>query len=339
MSKLFKNGTVFYRGKFQEKDFIVDDNGMMIMAEVIDLEDFEEIIDCTGIHVFPGLINMDSSLQEITQSQIEKLSKDCAEGGYTTTFITSNSNEFNSRKAIQYSQENMKHWAQIEMYPIANAMNNQESVDIEELSKETFLFTTNEENIEALQEIMRKCAEQNNILNFNGQETEQLQKKLQLAKETGCQCHVWGVRDNSSLELIERYQSERVLITASVDLEVLLKEEKSFFLDAIARGTISLVSVNENDIVTNIFGVMYTNLVKEKLLTLEKVVEILSDNPARVFDLNGGEIINLEKANLSFFNLVGRKKVKSKSCFDGQWVMGTCCMTLVEGIVVYRNGI
>ena len=57
MSRLFKNATLFYQDKFVNTDFMIDDKGILVIADLIDIDDFDEVIDCSGIHVFPGFVD------------------------------------------------------------------------------------------------------------------------------------------------------------------------------------------------------------------------------------------------------------------------------------------
>ena len=56
------------------------------------------------------------------------------------------------------------------------------------------------------------------------------------------------------------------------------------------------------------FELIYTYLVRTGKITLEKCFELMSFNCADIFGIEGGEIINFEKANLAVFNLNQREK-------------------------------
>ena len=41
MSRLFKNATLFYQDKFVNTDFMIDDKGILVIADLIDIDDFD----------------------------------------------------------------------------------------------------------------------------------------------------------------------------------------------------------------------------------------------------------------------------------------------------------
>ena len=73
----------------------------------------------------------------------------------------------------------------------------------------------------------------------------------------------------------------------------------------------------------------------------------MSYNCADIFGIEGGEIINFEKANLAVFNLNQREKINPKTFvykgkrtpFEGCWSMVRCVMTVADGQIVYREGL
>ena len=115
------------------------------------------------------------------------------------------------------------------------------------------------------------------------------------------------------------------------------KEEKSKGLEKSLMGVVGLeVS----------FPVLYTNLVKTGIITLEKLIELMNTNPRKIFGI-GTEIKVGQKADISIFDLNKKYNIdsntflsKGKSTpFDGEEVFGECKMTIVGGKVVYNGGI
>lgn len=86
------------------------------------------------------------------------------------------------------------------------------------------------------------------------------------------------------------------------------------------------------------FPVLYTGLVKEKIITLEKLVELMSINPRKRFDIpqdHSWTLAELEKP----FTLDSRSFFSKGKCtpFDGQELFGKVLMTICGGRVVYRG--
>ena len=64
MGKLFKNGTIIdYASNIEAKmDILVEDEEIVKIAENIPEEE-HEIIDCTGLYIMPGMIDMHCHLR------------------------------------------------------------------------------------------------------------------------------------------------------------------------------------------------------------------------------------------------------------------------------------
>jgi len=94
------------------------------------------------------------------------------------------------------------------------------------------------------------------------------------------------------------------------------------------------------------FSLLYTYLVEPGLATLAQLIDWMAYKPAKVFGLEGGMIGVGQKADLAFFDLTTPKKILAEEFlslatntpFIGWEVKGTTTMTLVDGIVVYKEG-
>ncbi len=112
-------------------------------------------------------------------------------------------------------------------------------------------------------------------------------------------------------------------------------EEKSRGLERSAMGVVGLETS---------FAVVYTKLVKTGVITLEKAVELLAEAPRRIFGL-GGKIAVGEAADIAVFDLdkkwtVEPEKFFSKgkaTPFEGWELEGECCLTMVDGEIVYER--
>jgi dihydroorotase len=112
-------------------------------------------------------------------------------------------------------------------------------------------------------------------------------------------------------------------------------EEKSKGLSGSAFGVVGLETA---------FAVMNTHLVKKGVITLEKLVELMSDNPRKIFGI-GSEIKVGQKADLTIYDLEENYNIDSSKFvsmgkatpFDGNNVYGKCKMTIVSGKIVYNE--
>ena len=92
------------------------------------------------------------------------------------------------------------------------------------------------------------------------------------------------------------------------------------------------------------FPLLYTYLVKQNIITLQKLIELMNINPSKRFNI-GTQIAVGEKADLSVFNLdeeyvIDSNKFASKgrnTPFNGYKVFGKCKMTIVDGKVVFNE--
>ena len=90
---------------------------------------------------------------------------------------------------------------------------------------------------------------------------------------------------------------------------------------------------------------MYTGLVRRGIITLERLVELMSLNPRRIFGLGGGLEVGAP-ADIALFDLDSRYSIDPQTFlsngratpFDGWEVCGRCVTTIVDGRVVCDNG-
>jgi dihydroorotase len=94
------------------------------------------------------------------------------------------------------------------------------------------------------------------------------------------------------------------------------------------------------------FPVLYTKLVKSGILTLQRLLSLMSARPADVFGFNGGKLEIGEIADLTLIDLnkqttIDLKNFASKSSnspFIGWEVYGETVLTIVDGNIVWKRG-
>ena len=96
MNTLLKNGTVIdYASRTEKKlDILIENNKILKIAENIEAEDCK-IIDCEGLYIMPGMIDMHCHLREPGgehKETIETGSKSAVKGGFTTICPMPNTN-------------------------------------------------------------------------------------------------------------------------------------------------------------------------------------------------------------------------------------------------------
>lgn len=91
------------------------------------------------------------------------------------------------------------------------------------------------------------------------------------------------------------------------------------------------------------FSICYENLVLTEEISLMKLIELMSTNPARIYGLEGGEISEGKIADLTIIDLDSEYKIdkyKSKSSntpFKDKTLRGEVLYTISEGKLVYKK--
>ena len=108
------------------------------------------------------------------------------------------------------------------------------------------------------------------------------------------------------------------------------KEEKSLGLEKSAMGVVGLETA---------FAVMYTKFVKTGILSMEKLVELMSRAPRERFGITSDTGFTVFELNREFtvdpneFLSLGRA-----TPFEGERLYGKCLMTVYGGKAVYLDG-
>lgn len=426
MTRIFQNGVIYLNNEFQEKDFLIDDLGIITIADTIDLDEVDEIIDCSGLHIFPGFIDPHVHLREPGfeyKETIDTGTRAAAHGGYTTVFAMPNVNPVpDNAKTIREFSKLCEQTGHVHVVPVASITKGQhgtgELVDFDECLTETFLFSDDGKGVqdegmmkqamiacERLNAVVLAHCEDESLLIPGGcihegkkakefglvgissaSEYQQVERDLNLAKETGCQYHLCHMSTKESVEALRLAKKAGVLATGEVTPHHLFlceddvienhgrfkmnpplrtKEDQQALLEGLLDGTIDMVSTDQAPhseqekncsfeeaamgVVTNeiAFPLLYTYLVKEKRCTLQQVIAWMSTHAAELFGVEGGDIVNFSKANITIFNLNDRQQVRSREFlskgkstpFEGRWLQSKCLMTIVDGEIVYRKGL
>ena len=201
-------------------------------------------------------------------------------------------------------------------------------------------------------------------------------RDLKLAKETGCAYHVCHISTKESVELIRAAKAEGVDVTCETAPHYLvlcdedLCEEGRFkmnpplrsaadrdaLIEGILDGTIDMIATDHaphsqeekaKGLEKSAFGIvgletafpiMYTEFVKSGKMTLERLVDLMCNNPRRRFGITsdaGYTVWNVEKeysVNPDDFATLGRA-----TPFAGRRVFGENLLTVLGGSVVYKK--
>ena len=209
-------------------------------------------------------------------------------------------------------------------------------------------------------------------------EWKPIERDLKLVQETGCSYHVCHISTKESVQLIRDAKASGIDVTCETGPHYLtlcdedLQEDGRFkmnpplrsradmraLLDGLCDGTIDMIATDHaphsleekaKGLAGSLMGVvgletafpvLYTHLVKPGVLSLERLSQLLSDNPRKRFGLPGGyengdytvwDLGESYTVDPSEFLTMGRA-----TPFTGMQVSGRCLMTVCNGQIVYE---
>lgn len=215
-------------------------------------------------------------------------------------------------------------------------------------------------------------------------EWRQVERDIELVRRTGCRYHVCHVSTKESVELVRRAKAEGLPVSCETAPHYLLltdmdiKEEGRFkmnpplrsaddraaLIEGIKDGTIEVLATDHaphsaeeksRGLKGSAFGIvgletafplMNKYLVEKGVVTLEKLIDLMSAAPCRIFGLKGGVLEPCAAADIAVLDLDAEytadpAEFASKgraTPFEGWPVKGRAVMTIVNGKIVYRYG-
>ena len=214
-------------------------------------------------------------------------------------------------------------------------------------------------------------------------EWKQVERDLKLAAATKAKYHLCHISCKESVDLIRKYKRKLKTISCEVTPQHLLldcsmlknkgiykvnpplrtKQDRISLIKGIKDGTIDMIATDHAphsekektvDLIHSCFGIasmdyaftlLYTYLVKTKVIDLNKLIALMSINPARKFDLPINKITVGSKASLMVFDpktttKISKNKIYSKSKqspFIGMPCCGWVKLNVANGYVVYDS--
>ena len=201
-------------------------------------------------------------------------------------------------------------------------------------------------------------------------------RDVELAGETGVRYHACHISTKESVDIIRRARAEGVDVTCETGPHYLVlcdrdlqedgrfkmnpplrgAEDREALIEGILDGTVGMIATDHAPHeaeaksrglersamgvvgLETAFAVMYTHFVKTGRITLEKLVELMSVNPAKRFGI-GSFLEEGQAADLAVFDLSREWVVKPEEFlskgratpFEGETLFGRCVLTLVGG--------
>lgn len=206
-------------------------------------------------------------------------------------------------------------------------------------------------------------------------EYRQIERDLRLAEETGCAYHVCHISTKESVELIRQAKAHGVNVTCETAPHYLVLcdedmqedgrfkmnpplrslEDKQALIEGIKDGTIDMIATDhaphsaeekgrglEKSLMGVVgletaFPVLYTELVTKNIITLDRLVELMSFKPKERFGIDTNndfavfDISEAYKIDPENFLSMGRA-----TPFAGREVFGRCLLTVHNEKVVYK---
>ena len=206
-------------------------------------------------------------------------------------------------------------------------------------------------------------------------EYRQIERDLRLAEETGCAYHVCHISTKESVELIRQAKAHGVNVTCETAPHYLVlcdedmqedgrfkmnpplrsREDKKALIEGIKDGTIDMIATDhaphsaeekgrglEKSLMGVVgletaFPVLYTELVMKNIITLDRLVELMSFKPKERFGIDTNndfavfDISEAYKIDPEDFLSMGRA-----TPFAGCEVFCRCLLTVHNGKVVYK---
>ena len=366
--------------------------------------------------IFPGFCDVHVHFREPGFSYKETIatgSASAARGGYTAVCTMPNLNPVpDSAEHLNTELEIIDETALINVYPYAAISVGERGEELAELAAmagKAVAFSDDGRGVQSrelmfdamlrvksLGKIIAAHCEDNSLLNggyiHDGEyarahghlgicsesEWRQIERDLELVRDTGAAYHVCHVSTKESVALIRAAKADGLDVTCETAPHYLTMDEgdlqedgrfkmnpplraradREALIEGICDGTIDMIATDHaphsaeeksRGLEKSAFGVvgletafpvLYTKLVLPGVITLEKLVELLTVNPRRRFniplcvDFSVWDLNKVYKVDPSKFKTMGRA-----TPFSGWQVHGSCMATVCGGQLVWREDI
>ena len=218
--------------------------------------------------------------------------------------------------------------------------------------------------------------------NPSASEWKQVERDLALVRETGCAYHVCHVSTKESVALIRKAKAEGLDVTCETAPHYLVmndsmlqedgrfkmnppiraEEDRQALIAGLLDGAVDMIATDHaphsaeeksRGLEKSLFGivgletafpVLYTELVRPGVLTLERLIDLLVTNPARRFGIGSPEIKEGAAADLTVFDLNADYTIDPADFlsmgratpFAGRRVWGKCLLTVAGGEIAWE---
>lgn len=341
-----------------------------------------EIINGEGYVLMPSFIDLHTHLRDpgLTHKEdLETGQKAALKGGYTVLCPMANTKPVcDNKEVMEYVIDKAKkldlcHIKQV--CAITKNLDGEEMIDIASMREYTDLFSDDGYTL-FNEEIMKNALKLSKELDFKvlthcQPEFMIVERDLKLLKEVGGNLHICHISLEDTLEEIKKYKNEGYNFTCEVgphhiygygleykvnpsfakeeDMKALIQGIKEGYIDMIGTDHAPHTSEDKEKGSPGISNIevsfqMVNKVFKENNISLKKLSEVMSANPAKLLNLDQGLVEEGLKADLVIIDeniedIIDTTKFVSKgknNPFDGQKVIGKVLLTIRDGKIVYR---
>ena len=377
MSLLLTGGAVFLNGSFQNMDLAIDQGRIVSVSPSQENTSVIELHNCL---IVPGFVDVHVHLREPGFSYKETIysgTAAAAAGGYTAVCAMPNLKPVpDSVDTLGLQLDLIRRNANIRVYPygaITCGEQGQALADLKGMAPDAIGFSDDGRGVQS-EDMMREAmllakslgkpivahsedesllakgwaihdgdyARRNGFIgNDPASEWKQVERDIQLVRETGCQYHVCHISTKETVELIRAAKAEGLPVTCETGPHYLVMcdedlwdegrfkmnppirsaEDRDALIQGLLDGTIDCIATDHaphsaeekskglagslNGIVglETAFPILYTNLVQPGIVSLETILNAMCVNPRKIFGLPGGSLEVGQIADLTVLDL------------------------------------
>lgn len=379
MGFLLAGGNVYLNGGFQKADVSVAQGRIVSISPSLSREG-QSVVEVNDLFLVPGFVDVHVHLREPGFSYKETVSTGAAAaaaGGYTAVCAMPNLNPVpDSAAALDIQLDAIARDACVHVYPYGSITAGEQGqflADLDGLASNVAGFSDDGRGVQS-EEMMRTAMERAKALdkpivahcedetllakgwsvhdgafakahgligNDPASEWRQVERDIELVRQTGCRYHVCHVSTRQSAALIRCAKAEGLpvtcetaphyLVLTDADLQddgrfkmnppIRSREDRDALLAGLLDGTVDCIATDHaphaaeekakglqgslNGIVglETAFPVLYTALVETGAVPLERLLDALCVRPRQIFSLPGGEIAEGAPADLTVLDL------------------------------------
>ena len=209
-----------------------------------------------------------------------------------------------------------------------------------------------------------------------------IKRDVKLAEEEQCRYHICHISTKESVEIIREAKrnckhiscetAPHYLVLCDADLKeegrfkmnppLRAAEDRAALIEGIKDGTIEVIATDHAPHtaeeksrglkgsamgivgIETSFAICYTHLVRKGVITIEKLIALMSENPRRIFRLGGAMRVG-DRADIAIFDTTKPYTIDTNKFlsmgkatpFEGEEVYGRCLLTLFGGEKVWEE--